>query len=112
MSATLANLPTFSGADWQDNDTYGEDCTDEMANRQTTISSVGTPLVSRTDNKSIGPNDLVISNISILAAGLKFGWKGSGGVRGIGYIVKFPLQLASGDLINRSVVIPIPQFVG
>lgn len=112
MSQALANLPTFSPADWQDNDTYGEDCTTEMTARATTISSVGTPLVTRTDNRPIGPNDMQISNISILSAGLKFGWKGSGGVRGIGYIIKFPLQLASGDLINRAVVIPIPRFVG
>ncbi len=112
MSATLANLPTFSPADWQDNDTYGEDCTAEMTARSDTIQTIGTPQVTRTDNKPMGPSDLHISTVTILAAGLKFGWAASGGIRGVGYVVKFPLQLTSGNLINRSVVIPIPQFVG
>ncbi len=113
MSNTLLNqIPTFSPADYQDNDTYGEDCTSEMGLRGTTIVSIGTPIVTRTDLQAIGPSDMVISDVTVTNAGLKFQWQAAGGQNHVTYQIRFPITLANGDFINRAVLIPVLAAVG
>lgn len=113
MSATLLNsIPAFSPADYQDNDTYGEDCTSEMGLRQTTIASIGTPIVTRVDLVPMGLSDMTISGVTIQAGGLKFQWQASGGQSHVTYQIRFPITLANGDFINRAVLIPVLAAVG
>lgn len=103
------SLPTYGPANPGDQDTYGEDCTGELTARGTTIASIGTPAI---DPSSLTASLLVISGVTPLAGNLKFAFRASGGVAGVRYTVTFPLTLADGNVINRSVVIPISQYVG
>jgi hypothetical protein len=113
MSWAIAyNIPTFTPASYQDNDTYGEDCTIEMKNRETTIVSIGTPQVARTDGSPAGAGDMQVSSVTILTGDVKFAWKGSGGMVDLAYYITFPLTLANGDIINRTVLVPVPRYVG
>lgn len=110
--STYYNIPTFSPANYQDNDTYGEDCTIEMTSRGTTIASVGAPKVTRADSVPVGANDMQVLNISVLSGGLKFAWTGTGGVPNSAYYLTFPLTLANGNVINRTVLVMVPSYVG
>ena len=108
----MANIPTFTPADYQDDDTYGEDCTAEMAARQTTILSVALDTVTRADNIPTSASDMQISNVTVLSGGVKFAWKGVGGIINTTYYIRFKLVLASGDTINRTVCVIVPRYVG
>jgi len=108
----MPNIPTFTPSDYQDDDTYGEDCTQEMLARQTTIVTVALDTVTRSDDVPVSTNDMQISNISVFTGGLKFAWKGTGGVIGVTYFIRFKLVLASGDVINRTVCVIVPRYVG
>lgn len=113
MSGQVAyNIPTFSPASYQDNDTYGEDCTAEMKQRGTTIASVGTATVTKVDGSPAGAGDMQISLTIVLSGGVKFAWKGSGGMIDTGYYITFPLTLVDGDVINRTVLVLVPHYVG
>ena len=113
MSGQIAyNIPTFSPANYQDDDTYGEDCTAEMKRRGTTISSIGTPTVTRTDGSPASASDMQIASVTILTGNVSFAWKGSGGIIDMGYYITFPLTLANGDVINRTVLVLVPRYVG
>lgn len=106
MSQTI---PTYSPANPGDIDTYGEDCTAELTARGTTIASIGTPEI---DASSLSASMIVISSVTPLSGNLKYGFQAHGGVAGVRYTITFPLTLASGDILNRTVVIPVAQYVG
>jgi len=105
----LAQPPTFSPANPNDSDTYGEDCTAAMTARGTTITSVGTPTIVVTPANA---TPIVISNVSVLTGGLKYAWHGAGGSADSMNIITFPLTLADGNVINRTVRIPIQNNIG
>lgn len=105
-------VPSFSPMQPGDSDTFAEDCTDELTRRADTIVSVGQPTITRTDNFPMGSGDLIASSIVVLAAGLKFGWRSTGGVAGVTYRLSFVLTLASGNTIGRTSLIPVAQAVG
>lgn len=108
----MANIPTFTPAAYQDDDTYGEDCTTEMTARQTTIFAVTLDNVERSDGVPTSSVDMQVSNVTVFAGGLKFAWKGIGGVRNTTYYITFELTLNSGDIINRTVCVIVPMYVG
>jgi len=110
MSQTQTNIiPTFSPANPNDNDTYGEDCTREMTARGTTIVSVAAPSIVSVPASATA---FTISNITVLAGGLQYAFQGAGGAAGAHYIITFPITLADGNVINRTVIIPVAQYVG
>lgn len=87
------------------------DATANMQARGTTIASIGTPVVSREDGQAIGAGDLTVSNAQVQAAGLK--WSFSAQANNVAvYLIAFPLTLATGDVITRTVQIPVISPLG
>ncbi len=110
MSQTQTNtIPTFSPANPNDIDTYGEDCTREMTARSTTITSVAAPSIVSVPASATA---LVVSGVVVLSGGLQYAFQAEGGAAGAYYIITFPLTLADGNLLNRTVIIPVAQYVG
>lgn len=89
---------------------YGEDCTAEMTRRATTIIVVGTPTITAFNMPNATP--MVVSNITITGDGLSYAWQATGGTPGAHYYITFPLTLADGNFLNRTVIIPVQQYVG
>lgn len=108
----LVGLPTFTPADFEDNDTYGEDCTSELTIRGSSLSAVTLASVARNDGRVVGTNDYTVSAIAIIPGGLKFVWRGTGGVVNSTYYVKFRLVLSTGETLYRTVVVMTPAYVG
>lgn len=105
MSQTLL---TFSPANPGDTDTYGEDCSVELTKRGTTIQSIGTPEI---EQSSASGAAMTITGVTRLAGNLKYAFQATGGSAGVRYTITFPLTLADGNVLNRSVVIPVLQYV-
>lgn len=119
--------PVFGDADYLDDDTYGLDCRRNMELRNTTIAGVVLVGVTRQDGAAMGPDDLAVSAVGVVDAGVTIqlpggpvvatagtfvSWKATGGNSGVGYLVKLAFTLLSGDVINRTIIINIPQYVG
>lgn len=101
---------------------WGIDCTENMTRRDGTISSVGTPVVTRQDGVAIGGGDLTISGAVVVASptdmypdgvlvvvqpgyGFVFNATTHGNVAI--YDIEFPLTLSNGDTISRWATIPV-----
>lgn len=88
----------------------GCDCTTNLNARGTTISSVGTPVITRKDGQALTASDLTIPSTSVPSDGLSFGWKAVAGSNLTTYIIDFPLSLANGDLLHRFFSLVVGQI--
>lgn len=108
MSAIVNPFPTFSPASPDDIDTYGENCAQAMAARGTTIVSVGAPEIA----PPVHAPPLTITDIQVVLGGNGYAFKATGGVAGVNYLISFPLTLSDGDVLHRTVMLPVREFVG
>lgn len=127
----LVNLhprpPEFGDADWRNVDTFGIDCTLNMATRGDTIVSVALVAVTRDDLKAITGADYTVSNLAVVPggtvingvggpwialAGCWVAWTGTGGVAAMGYLITVAITLASGAVLNVTAHLTTPSFVG
>ena len=88
------------------------DCTANMTARADTISSIGTATIIRDDGETLTSQDLTVISSSVVAGGLKFTWGLQGNGNAAKYIVSFPMNLTSGTIINRSIVIRVLPAIG
>ena len=81
------------------------DATANMTRRGTTIAGVGAPAIQRQDGAAIGATDLIVTTQAPTGTGLGWTFKAqTRGATGV-YLIGFPLALANGDAITRSVLI-------
>lgn len=99
------------------------DCTANCTARGTTLTAVGAPTVTRQDTQAIGPGDLTVSNVGVVAGattrngvtvqpGLGFYFSAKTNGNSGTYELQFPLTYASGDVVVRTAVIPVLSLVG
>ena len=127
MSGFLSKTPPpimLGGMSSDDQDgAWGINCTANMQARGTTISSVGTPVVTRQDGVALGSGDLTVSGAAVLSTATEingvlvqpgYGFRFSATTHGnvAVYLVGFPLTLASGDVITRWCNIPSLPTLG
>lgn len=91
---------------------YAIKCYDNMNARNTTIINIGAPSITRQDGTPMNGNDLTVPQTLIYWNGLGFGWRAVSGSNTGWYIISFPLYLANGDVITRSVLLPVVSSVG
>jgi hypothetical protein len=89
--------------------TFILDASANLQNRGTTISSVSQPTISRLDQIPVGPNDISVTNVSIIPGGLQIGFTISTGTNATGYRLTFALTLSDGViLVRQCVVVVVP----
>lgn len=110
----LDPLPVAYGAIWLDDydEAFGMDCTLNMQARGTTIASIGTPIVQRTDGLTLSAGDVTVSGVTVASSGLTFSWTLTGNGNSAGYQVGFPLVLANGTRITRWIVFSVLSILG
>lgn len=106
--------PIAYGAIWLDDydQAFGMDCMLNMQARGTTISSIGTPIVQRSDGLAIGAGDVAVSGVAVASSGLTFSWTLTGNGNSAAYNVGFPLTLANGTRITRWITFNALSLVG
>lgn len=127
MSATIIDLepPPIALGAMSPNDqdgAWGIDATENMTRRGSTITAVGTPVVTRQDWLAIDDGDLTVSDQAVVASpttmwtdqgqvtvAAGYGWTFNAQTHGnvAVYDIEFPLTLANGDTISRFATIPV-----
>lgn len=130
MSGTASAHPqpvSFGDADPSDSDVYALDCRQAMAARADKIADVALDTIWRSDGAPMQSADFGITNLAVIPggtsvplpsgplavdAGTFVSWRGAGGIAGSSYLAKLVFSLASGNSINRTVMINTPDFIG
>lgn len=119
--------PVFGDADYRDNDAYGLDCRAANAARNDIITAAALVGVFRIDGAQLQDGDLAVTAVGVVTAGVTvalpggpfvattgnfLAWRAQGGLAGSSYGVTLALTYASGPVINRTVIINTPPYVG